>query len=268
MHEDSQIRILFFTAEPNDTARLRLQQELRDIKEQLQKFRVRDRFVLELQLSARTRDISQAILDFEPHIIHFSGHGQSTGELCFENEFGTTQPVKPEVLAAVFKLVAAYVHCVVLNACYSNIQAEAIVQHIPFVIGMKTAIGDQAAIAFAVGFYRALGANRSIEEAYEFGCVEIQLQGIPEESTPVLRKRIDQSPPAFYLQRPAIEGLCYEEIKQPGSLIRIKAPKNMGKTWLMNRIVAYARGNGYKTVTLSFNVLEDVLKVKLSQKLC
>lgn len=257
MHEDSQIRILFFTAEPNDTARLRLQQELRDIEEQLQKFRVRDRFVLKLQLSARTRDISQAILDFEPHIVHFSGHGQSTGELCFENEFGTTQPVKPEVLAAVFKLVAAYVHCVVLNACYSNIQAEAIVQHIPFVIGMKTAIGDQAAIAFAVGFYRALGANRSIEEAYEFGCVEIQLQGIPEESTPVLRKRIDQSPPAFYLQRPAIEGLCYEEIKQPGSLIRIKAPKNMGKTWLMNRIVAYARGNGYKTVTLSFNVLTD-----------
>jgi hypothetical protein len=156
-----------------------------------------------------------------------------------------------------FKLVTDHVNCVVLNACYSDIQAEAIVEHIPFVIGMKRAIGDEAAIAFAVGFYKALGANRSIEEAYEFGCVEIQLQGIPEESTPVLRKKQERSLAMFYLERPAIEKRCYEEIKQPGSLIRIKAPENMGKTWLMNRIVAYARGNGYKTVTLSIKGLVD-----------
>lgn len=257
MSNDSPIRILFLTAEPTDTARLRLQQELRDIEEQLQRVSLRDRFDLKLQLSARPRDISQAILSFEPHIVHFSGHGETTGELCFENELGRTQPVTPEALAALFKLVATHVNCVVLNACYSDIQAEAIVQHISFVIGMKTAIGDQAAIAFAVGFYRALGAKRSPEEAYEFGCVEIQLQGIPEESTPVLRKRIDESPAVFYLERPAIEKRCYEEIKQPGSLIRIKAPENMGKTWLMNRIVGYARACGYKTVTLSFKGLLD-----------
>jgi AAA+ ATPase superfamily predicted ATPase len=257
MINDNQIRILFLTADPTDTARLRLQQELRDVEEQLEKAKLRDRFDLKLQLSARPIDISQAILNFEPHIVHFCGHGASSGKLCFENELGRTQPVTPEALAALFKLVATHVNCVVLNACYSDIQAEAIVQHISFVIGMKTAIGDQAAIAFAVGFYKALGAKRSPEEAYEFGCVEIQLQGIPEESTPVLRKRVDQSPGVFYLERPVIEKRCYEEIKQPGSLIRITAPENMGKTWLMNRIVAYARGYGYKTVTLSFNVLVD-----------
>ncbi|MBH8551603.1 AAA-like domain-containing protein [Nostocaceae cyanobacterium CENA357] len=257
MSNDSLMRILFLTAEPTDTARLRLQQELRDIQEQIQRVRLRDKFVFKQQFSARPGDISQAILDFEPHIVHFSGHGASTGELCFENDLGQAQPVKPEALAALFKLGAAHINCVVLNACYSDLQAQAIVQHISFVIGMNKAIGDRAAISFAVGFYKALGANRSPEEAYEFGCVEIQLQGIPEESTPVLRKKVDQSPAVFHLERPAIERCCYEDIQLPGSLIRIKASMGMGKTWLMNRIVAYARGHGYKTVTLSFKGLID-----------
>jgi AAA+ ATPase superfamily predicted ATPase len=257
MSNDSQIRILFLTAEPTDSARLRLGRELEDIKERLRLANPQGIFVLEERRSARPKDISQAIQDFKPNIVHFSGHGESTGELCFENELGKTQPVTPEALAALFRLVTDHVNCVVLNACYSDIQAEAIVEHIPFVIGMNRAIGDRAAIAFAVGFYRALGAKRSPEEAYEFGCVEIQLQGIPEESTPVLRKKEERSLGMFYLERPKIEKCCYDEIKQPGSLIRITAPENMGKTWLMNRIVAYARGYAYKTVTLSFNVLVD-----------
>jgi hypothetical protein len=278
MSNDSQIRILFLTAEPTDSARLRLGRELEDIKERLRLANPQGIFVLEERRSARPQDISQAIQDFKPNIVHFSGHGESTGELCFENELGRTSPVKPEALAALFKLVTDHVNCVVLNACYSDIQAEAIVQHISFVIGMNRAIGDGAAIAFAVGFYKALGANRTIEEAYEFGCVEIQLQGIPEESTPVLRKKeerclrqADATPAMFYLERPAIEKRCYEEIKQPGSLIRIKAPENMGKTWLMNRIVAYARGNSYKTGTLSFNELVEGIcsdEEKLLRSLC
>jgi hypothetical protein len=43
---------------------------------------------------------------------------------------------------------------------------------------MNQDIGDFAAIAFSVGFYKALAANRSIEEAYQFGCVEIQLYNL------------------------------------------------------------------------------------------
>jgi hypothetical protein len=59
---------------------------------------------------------------------------------------------------------------------------------------MNDAIGDQAAIAFAVGFYKALAANRSIEDAYKFGCVEIRLQGIPEHLKPVIYVKKDLIP--------------------------------------------------------------------------
>jgi len=65
-------------------------------------------------------------------------------------------------------------------------QANAIAKHIRYVIGMNQAIGDKAAIAFAIGFYQALGGGRTIEEAYKLGCVQIQLQNIPENLTPVI----------------------------------------------------------------------------------
>ena len=69
--------------------------------------------------------------------------------------------------------------CVVLNACYSESQANVITQHIPFVVGMKQAIGDPAAIKFAVGFYDALFAGKNFEKAFQFGLSAIDLKGFP-----------------------------------------------------------------------------------------
>jgi hypothetical protein len=183
------IKILFLASDPTDASRLRLGQELRDIREKLQLAKQRDGFSLESRESVRPRDISQAIFDVNPQIVHFSGHGTTSGELCFEDLTGRIQSVPPEALASLFELVAEQIRCVVLNACYSEFQAEAIAEHIPFVIGMNKAIGDKAAIAFAVGFYKALGAGRSFEDAYKFGCVELKLEGIPEHLTPVLHKK-------------------------------------------------------------------------------
>ena len=79
--------------------------------------------------------------------------------------------------------------CVVLNACYSEIQAEAIARHIDYVIGMKKGVGDAAAIEFAVAFYDALGAGESVEFAYKLACNAIQWAGLPGHLVPVLKTR-------------------------------------------------------------------------------
>lgn len=57
---------------------------------------------------------------------------------------------------------------------------------------------------------------------------------------------------AFYLERNPYEAECYRAIAQPGALIRLKAPRQMGKTSLMARILYQAREQGYRTVPLSF----------------
>jgi hypothetical protein len=183
------LTILFLAADPSNAARLRLGQELREIQEKLQLARQRDRFDLQQRWSVRPADVSQALLDVQPQIVHFSGHGTSAGALYFENPAGKALPVQPDALAALFAQFADQVQCVVLNACYSEVQADAVAEHIPYVIGMNQAIGDKAALAFAIGFYQALGAGRTIEDAYELGCVQIRLQGIAEHLTPVLIKK-------------------------------------------------------------------------------
>jgi transcriptional regulator with XRE-family HTH domain len=58
----------------------------------------------------------------------------------------------------------------------------------------------------------------------------------------------------FYIERPPIEALCDEAIAQPGALIRIKAPRQMGKTSLMARILHRAKQQGSRIVPLSFQL--------------
>lgn len=181
--------ILFLAANPKDIGRLQLDQELRDIAEGLQRAQKRDQFNLEQRLAVRPRDIQRAMLDVGPQIIHFSGHGEGAQGLVFEDEVGNAKLVDGIALAGIFELFADQITCVVLNGCYSEEQAKAISQHIPYVIGMNQDIGDKAAIAFAVGFYDALGSGRPIEFAYKLGCAAIRLEGIAENLTPVLLKQ-------------------------------------------------------------------------------
>jgi hypothetical protein len=72
---------------------------------------------------------------------------------------------------------------------------------------------------------------------------------------------------AFYVERVPHEALCYREILQPGALIRIKAPRQMGKTSLMARILYQVKEQGYRTVPLSFQHADSAVFGSLNQLL-
>ena len=180
--------ILILAANPKDTTKLRLEEEIREIEEGLRRANHRDKFKLETKLAVRQRDFYRAILDTRPQIIHFCGHGGGENGILLEDETGIIAFVQADTLASLFKLFAKKgVECVVLNACYSEVQAEAISEHINHVIGMNRAIGDKAAINFAVAFYDALAAGEDVEFAFELGCS--QLVGLKENQTPVLKTK-------------------------------------------------------------------------------
>ena len=69
----------------------------------------------------------------------------------------------------------------------------------------------------------------------------------------------------FYVDRQPFESRCQEVIQEPGALIRIKAPKEMGKTSLMARILAQAREQDYLTVTLSFRLADESIFLSLER---
>ncbi len=61
----------------------------------------------------------------------------------------------------------------------------------------------------------------------------------------------------FYVERPPIKQRCYEEIKKPGFLIRIKAPQHMGKSSLLARILHQSENQGNITVAIDFQLAEE-----------
>jgi CHAT domain len=182
-------KILILTANPKDTAKLRLDEEIRAIQAVLKRAKNREKYEIVTEWAVRVDDLRRALLEHQPTIVHFSGHGSGSTGLALENSSGQVQLVSTESLAKLFGLFQETIECVLLNACYSQAQIEAIHQHIDYVVGMNRAIGDAAAIEFAIGFYDALLSGRSYEDCFEVGCASIDLQGIPESEIPVLKAR-------------------------------------------------------------------------------
>jgi hypothetical protein len=183
------IVILFWASNPVGTDRLRLDEEVRTIDERLRSSEYRDRFDLRQQWALRIGDLSEGLLRHSPAIVHFSGHGNPGGEIVLEREDGTAGPVAPTALAGLFRAVAGEegaTRVVVFNACYSQPLAERVADHVDCVVGTASSIGDRAAIAFAAGFYRALGYGRSVASAFGIGRNEIALYNLGEDATPRL----------------------------------------------------------------------------------
>ena len=195
----NKIKALFLTADPLGTSRLALAEEMRKIDEKVYASEHRDQLELISTWAVRPDDLLQSFNRYRPQIVHFSGHGSKAGELLLMGNEGFPRPISTQALKAVFKTMKDNIRLVVLNACYSKKQAEAIRQEIECVVGMNDAIGDEAAITFSASFYRALGFGRSVKEAFEQGQVALLLEGIQEEQTPELLVRDGSDPSQIFL---------------------------------------------------------------------
>ncbi len=281
--KNNKTRIVFFAANPSDTDRLAINKEFSEIKKLLSQSKQRDEFILDYSPATNDDDLQQQILSFSPDIVHFSGHGELNG-LYFQNDNNQKLFIHQDSLADFFKLFENRIHCLLLNACNSEPQAQIISQHIDYVIGMNAPIGDKAAIIFAKGFYRALFNGESIDKAYQFGCSAIDLAGINEYRTPVLVQKSKSHPKinitdieepegqvpissAFYIERPPVEKDCYTAIENPYTLIRIKAPRQMGKTSLLSRVLNHAEVIGQQTAILSFQEADSDIFLSLESLL-
>ncbi|MBW4617310.1 MAG: AAA-like domain-containing protein [Desmonostoc vinosum HA7617-LM4] len=258
-------KILILAAIPYS---LRLDREIREIEDAIRRATRRDLFEIRIKTAVRPQDIRRAIAEERPYIVHFCGHGLSDGSLLLEDDGGNNKPVSPEGLASLFKLHTDYINCVLLNACYSAKPAHAISQHINYAIGMNQPIGDKAAIVFAQGFYDGLGYENLdtqdiFQRAFDEGLVAVGLENTSEEQIPVLKKkgsfiekRVPETETNIYIERPPIEDKCYSAILQPGALVRVKAPQRMGKTLLLEKMLDYARVQGYQTAKLDFKLAD------------
>ncbi|PRQ07833.1 SIR2 family protein [Enhygromyxa salina] len=172
--------VLFLAANPAGTDPLRVDRELRVIRDALERSRHRGSFEFEIRTAATVHDLRRALLDKDYGIVHISGHGEQAG-LLLEDEQGQCVEVPKQALARLFARHAAKgsLRCVLLNACWSLSIGESPSMSVPFTIAMDGPISDVAAIEFSRGFYDALGAGMDIAEAHEEGmtCVDLVAPG-------------------------------------------------------------------------------------------
>jgi hypothetical protein len=182
------VRILFLGANPADSTRLRLDREVREIDQALASAELGHRIELCQKWAVRASDLQGYLLRIKPRILHFSGHGSESAVLL-ESERGGSRPVEGIRLARLLANFSQRLRCVVLNACYSAEQAEAIAEHIDCVVGMSASVADRAAVRFASSFYMAIAWGYSVQQAFDQACADIEVGELGQDEVPRLVTR-------------------------------------------------------------------------------
>jgi hypothetical protein len=184
--ESKMIKILFLASNPTDQNSLQLTREMKEIDRDVHQAEFRERFKFEQQWEVSVKELQGHLMRYKPDIVHFSGHGSSASEIILQDNSGNSHPVPVRALSNLFSALKDNIRCVVLNACFSEKQAEAIAEHIECVVGMTTAISDATAISFAAKFYQALAYGKSVQDAFKLGCVQTDMEGLDEQDAPKL----------------------------------------------------------------------------------
>ncbi|MFI5905954.1 CHAT domain-containing protein [Dactylosporangium sp. NPDC051541] len=194
VRERNQVRVLMLAANPMSTTRLPIDEEARQIAQRLRMARDRDDFDLIPCQAVRVTDLLQYLNQHRPHIVHFSGHGDPTGEIVLAAGDGTDRRVTAEGLAGLFRAVGGGIRVVVLNACYSAVQAAEISRYVDYVIGMSAPIPDDAATVFAGQFYSTLGFGHTIPHAFDQASAMLTAYTNPGREVPQLLARPHANP--------------------------------------------------------------------------
>ena len=180
---------------------------------------------LERPRSTRPVDLLRKLNENHPQVVHFSSHG-SPDEIMLESGdedaevlgpggpslrsaderdmkkvrpdeveseglgHGQAQVVSKSALVNVLRSCnEGNLRLVVLNACNTRPQAEALTEIVDCVVSMNRTITDRAAIKFAASFYGALAFGRSVQKAFDQGVARLGAEGIAESDTPELLVR-------------------------------------------------------------------------------
>lgn len=204
----SKVKVLFFAADPLSVdgrrARLQLDREAREIEREVVAALHRDDVKFETRWATRLSDLRRELLRIDPDIVHFSGHGGSNG-LVLEAEDGRgPQHVDAPALKKFFTAFRGRIRVVVLNACHSRPQAEAIAEAVGCAVGTPDLIKDEAAISFSAAFYSSIAYGQSVQAAFDQACATLNMGGFADHEDPELVVRPDLHAWQMFLIPPTV----------------------------------------------------------------
>jgi HAD superfamily phosphoserine phosphatase-like hydrolase len=142
---------------------------------------------IKLGPAARMDDIVSDLRRFDPDVVHFSSHGSPTERLILLNSEDKPEEVSRATIENLFSVMKGKIRLVVLNACYSQSQAEQIRSSVDCIVAVSSTLADTNAILYSGQFYEALSAGRSVYQAHqEAGII---LTDVPASHKPQLLVR-------------------------------------------------------------------------------
>ncbi len=189
-------RLLLLAANPEQSP-IHLDREARGIRNAIESATHREDFSYETRFAVRVDDLPRILLKTKPDIVHFAGHGVGAGGLEFANSHNEIARVSGAALKRLFEVInddAAHgvgrpVRLVMLNACLSQVQAEAIVGAVDCVIGMSHEVRSEVATQFAATFYASLAEGRSVRSAFNWAGVDNEMLKLGQNRVPQLLER-------------------------------------------------------------------------------
>jgi hypothetical protein len=239
----SKVKVLFFAADPQSIdgrkRRLLLDVEVRQIRRRIQAARYRDHLDWDAHWATRTRDLIYALNETHPQVVHFSGHGGPDGLVLSGLYEDSGHSVDAGALARLFEAFRGDIRVVVLNACFSLPQAEAIARVVGCAIGTPCRIDDEAAITFSATFYQAIAFGHSVQVAFDQARAALALDHFDDRECPELVARPDVDPARLIL----ISGAA--DVGEPG--LDARAPGQDTDRRLDTPHLRSGSGNDFRT---------------------
>ena len=285
------IKVLLFAANPRGTDPLDLNREFREIDQEIRFGEYRDALELIIVPGTRLVDLLRKLNEDHPNIVHFSGHGNIDEEIILESgqgdvagpeskrsspardmrrsepkdDAGRACSPRPLAKSALVDVLMACneenIRVVVLNACHTRPQAEAISEVIDCVISMNREISDVGAIRFAASFYGALAFGRSVKKAFEQGLARLKAEGVPEAESPRLLVRTGVDASKLFVVGPRGNA---EAIKISEASLTAPLPQNgnlVGREGVLRRLRANLKPQHVMFLGLAFAVVAVALTV-------
>lgn len=174
--DGGKIRLLFVLTCPRSQEQLATQEEVRAIEKEMIASRHRDRFIHKVVLAATYKDLREALREHRPDILHISCHGTDTAELLFNDGGGGEMYVDARALAGMFVVLKLDIRLIVLNACHSTTITRELAPLVPLLVGMRGAVHDSSAVAFATVFYESLVAGDTVEDSFNLAINELYVR--------------------------------------------------------------------------------------------
>jgi TIR domain/CHAT domain len=193
IEDKKKIRVLFLSASPEERDKLQVIDECNSVEYKIKSARYSRLFDFRQSHEFSITNLQEYLIDQDPQILHFSGHGDEDGVILFQE--GEERKASVKAIANLFKILNESknpnneknrIQCVVLNACFSKKLAKAIAKYVDCVIGMSKEVRDDAAKVFAQSLYYSLASGHDVETAFKLGRNNIEISDIPGEHVPSL----------------------------------------------------------------------------------